>query len=164
MRRFLLLLFPSVFLGACASGVYTYKVTVPAGSHPSRMTEFEKTGANDSPAEATVRCTVIDLETNEPMRSTVLIFNKSEERTALAGITGENGTFNKNLPPGAYDLEIRYTGKNTFRAQQYVLEAGNVYKMTIALGDSGIPDTRIVRSHRPLSQEEAERKAMEQEQ
>ena len=162
MRRFLFLLIPATFLSACAPSVYTYKVIVPAGSHPSQMLEFAKTGANDNPAEATVRCTVFDLEANEPMSSTVLIFNKSEERTALAGITGEKGTFIKNLPPGAYDLEIRYTGKNTFRAHQYVLEAGNLYDMKIALGDSGIPNTRIVRSHKKLTPEEAEKKALEE--
>ena len=143
---------------SCSGKWYTYEVPVLVGGQPSRLLSFGREGAAPE-GTVTLQCRVIDLDDQEPMSSTVVIFTKTEERTTLAGITDENGFFEKNLPPGAYDFEVRYTGKNTFRQAGNVLESGGLYVVTIGLGSSGTPSTRVVKSKRPLKTEEARQRA-----
>lgn len=144
---------------SCTPKLYTYEVTVPVGAHPSELLSFRPTGYHGD-ADADVFCTVIDLESGEPMSNTVVIFTKLSAQTALAGITTENGTFRKKLPADAYNLEVRYTGKNSFRLSSYTLDAGREYEIKIGLGDSGIPARKVVKSRHPLTQEEAEQEAL----
>lgn len=143
---------------SCSGKWYTYEVPVLVGGQPSRLLSFERTGAA-AEGTVTLQCRVIDLDDQQPMSSTVVIFTKTEERTTLAGITDENGFFEKTLPPGAYDFEVRYTGKNSFRQASNVLESGGLYVVSIGLGSSGTPSTRVVKSRRPLKPEEARRRA-----
>lgn len=93
----------------------------------------------DSPAEADesrLQCTIVDLDDGEPMSSTVVILTKTSVRTTFAGITDENGFFEKKLPPGVYDVEVRYTGKNTFQKAGLSIGQGKTCRLKIGMASS----------------------------
>ncbi len=69
---------------SCSGKWYTYEVPVLVGGQPSRMLSFERTGAA-AEGTVTLQCRVIDLDDQQPMSSTVVIFTKTEERVHPGG-------------------------------------------------------------------------------
>ena len=72
-------------------------------------------------AQGTMKGTVIDAKTKEPMPM-VNVIAKQDGKQVLVGVTNFDGEYTiKPLPVGKYDVEVRFVGYNT-----YVREAVNV--------------------------------------
>ncbi len=78
-------------------------------------------------AQRTVRGTVTDAETGEPLiGANVLVVG-----TSTGTITDLDGSFSLEVPEGAAALEISYTGYQTMRVE---LDASNVYEVSLQPG------------------------------
>ncbi|MCC6460507.1 MAG: carboxypeptidase regulatory-like domain-containing protein [Saprospiraceae bacterium] len=100
----------------------------------SRLLSFEKTPAA-SDSTCTLLVLVRDLNRNEPMGNVVVLFTKTSERTMLGSVTKMDGQIERRLRPGTYDLELRFTGKQSYFQEKLLLRPGWQYRLNIGLED-----------------------------
>lgn len=131
MKPIPLLIFPLLYLMACNTSQASLRSGPATGS---RLLSFEKT-----PAMTDSTCTVVvdvtDLDRKEPMGNVVVLFTKTNERTMLGSVTTMDGRVQRRLRPGTYDLELRFTGKQTYFQEKLLLRPGWQYRLNIGLED-----------------------------
>lgn len=107
---------------------------IPVHSQPSVLLDLRKEPVADS--LSVVSILTIDRSDQSVLGNTVVVFTKSVERSVIGVITGLDGTAERRLRPGLYDLEARFTGKQVFMQEKLLFEAGYRYQISIGMGDS----------------------------
>lgn len=113
-------LFFSWVLGLMAC-YHTYSIVVDMPGTESRLMSLEQAAQEDSSA-IYVKGIVMDIDRNEPLSNAVIVFTKQSKGTVIGMITDSSGAFNRRLLPDVYTIEIKFSGKNTFRFQTDTLQ------------------------------------------
>ncbi len=132
MQKFVLHILLVIAVGACR----TAKAPAPetTGLSSSLLLQERTKQAVDS--MCVVQVETIDMEAQEPLGNVVVLFTKSTTRTMIGVVTRLDGTIERRLKPDVYNLEARFTGKQTFFQPKMTLEAGWRYRLKIGLADN----------------------------
>ncbi len=83
-----------------------------------------------------VQVETIDLNDLDRLGNVVVLFVKTSERTMYGAVTGLDGLAERRLKPEEYNLEFRFTGKQTFFLEKLTFEPGYRYTLKVGLADN----------------------------
>lgn len=132
MLKFVLHILLVIALGACRT------TKVPGSGTPglSSCLLLQERTKQTVDSVCVVQVETFDMEAQEPLGNVVVLFTKSATRTMIGVVTRLDGTIERRLKPDEYNLEARFTGKQTFYQAKLTLEAGWRYRLKIGLADN----------------------------
>ena len=105
----------------------------------STLLELHKTPVADT--FSVVQVETIDLNDRDPLGNVVVLFVKTAERTMYGAVTGLEGLAERRLKPEEYNLEFRFTGKQTFFLEKMTFTPGYRYMLKVGLADNRVEQT-----------------------
>lgn len=75
-----------------------------------------------------------DRDSGERMENVRIFFSRKEQYTMVGIIANSKGEFSRKIAPGTYDIEVQYTGKAALKLENYRLEPGGQYYISIEMG------------------------------
>ena len=123
---------PFTFFLLLLSAVEAHSQTPAFAS--SKIISLEKIPAVDS--LCAIQVITIDMADQSALGNAVVLFTKSRERTMLGVVTTLEGNAERRLKPGRYDLEVRFTGKQTFVQERLYFEKGYRYMIRVGMADN----------------------------
>jgi Ca-activated chloride channel family protein len=106
-------------------------------------------------AQATLKGTVLDLDTEEPLIFTTVVL--MQNGVVVAGAQSDfDGNYEiKNINAGVYDLEANYIGYQKTRIEQIVLKEGEVKVLDVKMGGGvELDEIEVIAYHPPLVEQD----------
>lgn len=103
---------------------------------PESGATLPETSLQTTAAEAmvSIKGVMKDRDSGERMENVRIFFSRKEQYTMVGIIANSKGEFSRKIAPGVYDIEVQYTGKAALKLENYHLDAGGQYFISIEMG------------------------------
>ena len=129
---------PVFFLALCGNHAYaqrTAKGPGPMDTLPnlSRVLRFVRTGVSPDPKRVIINVKVSEFIDQEAVMGATVLLRRENPVRMYGKVTGQKGSCSLTISPDTYSVRVQVTGLASFDQAGFVLEAGSVYTLEIAL-------------------------------